>query len=98
MDEFAVKVTAKGADGSLAPFHIYVGTPEAVDDIVSGCLTWCSLLEKPHLVKGETLAQAYSLAYRFIAQMVEYAGLTLFDRDGAPFQLPRPPDGFEDEI
>lgn len=40
MDEFAVEVTAKGADGSLEPFHIYVGAPETIDEIISGSLAF----------------------------------------------------------
>lgn len=97
MNEFAVEVTAKGADGSLEPFHIYVGAPEAVDEIVSGSLAWCSLLDKPRMVKGETLIQAYSLAFRLIARLIEYSDLTLLDANGQPFHLPDPPDGSEEE-
>lgn len=95
MDEFAVEVTAKGADGSLEPFHIYVGAPEAVDAVEFESLAWCSLMDKPHKVKGASLAQAYSLAFRLVGNLVEYAELTLLDRDGTPFQLPTPSDGFE---
>lgn len=97
MDEFTVEVTARGADGSLELFHIYVGAPETIDEIVSGSLAWCSLMDKPHMVKGETLVQAYSLAFRLIARLVEYSGLTLLATDGTPFHLPDPPDGCEEE-
>jgi hypothetical protein len=97
MEEFAVEVTAKGADGSLEPFHIYVGAPEVVDDIVSECLVWCSLLDKPTRIRGGSLAQAYHLGFRFVGQMVGYSDLTLLDADGNPFRLPDPPDGSEEE-
>lgn len=53
MVEFAIEVVAKGADGSLVPFHIYVGSPHAVDD--RECLAWCSLTERPKLIKGASL-------------------------------------------
>lgn len=95
MDEFAVEVTARGADGSLEPFHIYVGAPEVLDALEFESLAWCSLMDKPHKVKGASLAQAYSLAFRFVGLLVGYADLELLDRDGAPFQLPTPSDGGE---
>lgn len=97
MDEFAIEVVAKGADGSLAPFHIYVGSPQVVDDIESECLAWCSLIERPKWIKGASLTQAYALAFQFIQRLVEYADLTLIDAKGMPFVLPLPPDEFGEE-
>ncbi len=97
MDEFAVEVTAKGADGSHDPFQIYVGAPEKIDDAMSESHTWCSLLEKPTRIRGANPAQSYHLAFRFIGRLVEYSGLTLLATDGTPFHLPDPPDGCEEE-
>lgn len=97
MDEFAIEVGARAADGSLIPFQIYVGEPEpGADGHGADCMVWCPLVDKPARIKGETPRQAYSLAFDFIRMMVEYSNLSLEDEQGRPFLLPSPPHEFEE--
>ncbi len=97
MDEFAVEVGARAADGSLTPFHIFVGEPQTgADGHGADCLVWCTLVDKPARIKGETPRQAYSLAFDFVRRMVEHSGLVLEDKHGRRLLLPSPQHEFEE--
>ncbi|WP_082914878.1 hypothetical protein [Paramagnetospirillum marisnigri] len=96
MDEYAVEVTAKGADGSLEPFHIYVGAPE-IKDGVHACLWWCTGFSGGFWQGGASPEQAYREAFKNVARLIHHDGLTLLTTDGAPFHLPDPPDGCEEK-
>ncbi|TAN73370.1 MAG: hypothetical protein EPN20_03210 [Magnetospirillum sp.] len=94
MEEFAVEVTAKGADGSLEPFHIYVGAPEILDG-VHACLWWCTGFEGSHWQGGASPEQAYREAFKTVARVIEHSDMKLLDAEGQPFRLiipyPLPP-------
>jgi hypothetical protein len=89
MDEFAVEVTAKGADGSLEPFHIYVGAPE-IQDGVHACLWWCTGFEGSHWQGGASPEQAYREAFKTVARIIAHSGVELLDGEGQPFRLTIP--------
>ncbi|MBX9633928.1 MAG: hypothetical protein K2X44_03010 [Magnetospirillum sp.] len=95
MEEFSAELVVEGADGSLAPFHIYVGAPETQDG-VQACLWWCSLMKEPHWQGGSSPEQAYREAFKTIARLVDSEQLRLRRRDGSPFEFeipfPSPPD------
>lgn len=95
IEEFSIELVIEGADGSLAPFHIYVGAPE-IREGVNASLWWCSLLKKPLWQAGNSPEQAYREAFKNIARFIEGDQLTLRQRDGRPFELeipfPKPPN------
>jgi len=97
MDEFAVEMIARAADGTVSPFHVFVGEPEpGSDGQCADCLVWCTLLNKPTHVRGESLRQAYSLGFDLVRRLVEYSDLTLEHPTGCPFTLPSPPHEFQE--
>lgn len=97
IEEFSIELVVEGADGSLSPFHIYVGAPE-VRDGMHACLWWCSLMKEPHWQGGYSPEQAYREAFKTIARLIDGDGLHLERTDGQPFVLeipfPNPPNGF----
>ncbi len=85
--EYAVEVKLKGADGSLEPFHIYVGAPE-IRESVHACLLWCSSFSHSMWQGGPSPEIAYREAFLTLGRMIE--DLDLLNEDSTPFALPIP--------
>lgn len=87
MEEYAVEVKLKGADGSLEAFHIYIGAPE-IRDGVHACLIWCTSFSHSMWQGGPSPAIAYREAFLTLGGMIE--DVNLRNDDGTPFTLPIP--------
>ncbi|WP_162484139.1 hypothetical protein [Paramagnetospirillum magnetotacticum] len=64
------RVQKGGADGSLEPFHIYVGAPE-IRDGVHACLWWCTGFTGSFWQGGASPEQAYREAFKTVARAIE---------------------------
>lgn len=89
LKEYSIELVVEGADGSLAPFHIYVGAPEFREG-THASLWWCSLMKAPHWQGGNSPEQAYREAFKTISRLIEGEHLQLRQIDGTPFQLDIP--------
>lgn len=87
LDEYAVEVKLRGTNGSLEPFHIYIGSPE-IREGVPACLIWCSSLSDTMWQGGPSAEIAYGEAFRTIGRLID--DLDLRNEDGSPFAIPIP--------
>lgn len=94
--EYSIELVVEGADGSLAPFHIYVSAPEFREGMHAS-LWWCSLMKEPHWQGGSSPEQAYREAFKTISRLIKGEHLQLRQIDGKSFELdipfPNPPSG-----
>ncbi len=79
---------AKGADGSLRPFHLVILKPVRHPEFGWECRVRCQVLrDRPMRAFGDSPTFARSMAFALIRRLLEYAQLSVVDEAGRTVSL-----------
>lgn len=90
--KYELHAFAKGADGSVRPFHLDISEAWRHPEFGWECRVVCEALrKKPMKMFGEDPDDAMAMALALIKRLLEYAEWTLVDDRGKPVVLPQIP-------
>jgi len=86
---FELEALAKGANGSLSPFHLTISEPEEDQEDCFFCRINCKFIAKyEKRVFGIDGEQAAELAFDLVGNLLEHKTAIIVDSDGNPLDVP----------
>ncbi len=87
---FQLEAFAKGTDGTLKPFTLYISPPQRHDEFEYQCNIDCPMIRKKTIaIFGDEPLFTAELCIRFVKLSLDHMNAELVDRDGKAVTLPK---------